>query len=65
MTSQQAFFRIKGRVSLIENRRVYIHRLCLLFSKIVFPVGSPRRIPLHFTTDNFTQKVGIENEKIL
>ena len=29
-------FRIKGRVSLIENRRVYIHRLCLLFSKIVF-----------------------------
>ena len=32
-----SIFQIKGRVSLIENRRVYIHRLCLLFSKIVFP----------------------------
>ena len=27
------------------------HRICLLFSKIVIPVGSPRKIPLHFTTD--------------
>ena len=36
-----SIFWIKGRVSLIQNRRVYIHRLCLLFSKIVILVGSP------------------------
>ena len=31
--SQQAFFNLKGQVPLSENRSVYGHRLCLLFSK--------------------------------
>ena len=39
------------------------HRICLLFSKIVFPLGSPRKIPLHFTTDIFMAVGGVSNEK--
>ena len=42
---------IKGRVPLLENRRVYGHRLCLLFSQNRIPGASPRKNPLHFTTD--------------
>ena len=56
-------FRIKGRVSLIENRRVYIHRLCLLFSKSYSPVGTPRKIPLHNTTDKRQRILGVGHEK--
>ena len=40
-----SIFQIKGRVSLIRNRRVYIHRLCLLFSQIVFPEDSSVKCP--------------------
>ena len=46
-----SIFQIKGRVSLIENRRVYIHRLCLLISQNRIPRRLLREMSLHFTTD--------------
>lgn len=43
---------------------MYIHRLCLLFSRFVFPGGILRKIPLYFTTDIFRRFRGCQRKKM-
>ena len=50
--SQQAFFRLRGRVSLIENRKCG-YTCCACYSLKSYSIAEiPRKIPLHITTDS-------------
>ena len=55
----------KGGVPLLENRRVYGHRLCLLFSQNRIPGASPVKIPFTLQRTIFAKNLVADIKKAL